>query len=61
MSFRRFTGALRLSMPATVAAALVSAALAAYGGALIVVTHDRRLAEALSIDQVLDVRTLHCP
>jgi len=33
-------------------------ALTAYGGALILVTHDRRLAEALSIDRVLDVRTL---
>ena len=34
-------------------------ALGAYGGALIVVTHDRRLAEALAIEQVVDVTTLH--
>jgi ATPase subunit of ABC transporter with duplicated ATPase domains len=34
-------------------------ALGAYGGALILVTHDRRLAEALAIEQVVDVTTLH--
>ncbi|HEY1644265.1 MAG TPA: ABC-F family ATP-binding cassette domain-containing protein [Streptosporangiaceae bacterium] len=34
-------------------------ALQAYDGALILVTHDRRLADALAIEQNLDIRTLH--
>jgi ATPase subunit of ABC transporter with duplicated ATPase domains len=34
-------------------------ALQAYPGALIVVTHDRRLADALAIEQTLDITTLH--
>jgi ATPase subunit of ABC transporter with duplicated ATPase domains len=34
-------------------------ALQAYDGALILVTHDRHLAQALAIEQVLDVTTLH--
>ena len=36
-------------------------ALQAYGGALILVTHDRRLAQALAIEQVVDVTTLGRP
>ena len=34
-------------------------ALDAYSCTLILVTHDRRLAEALAIEQVVDVTTLH--
>ena len=34
-------------------------ALQTYAGALIMVTHDRRLADALAIEQVIDVTTLH--
>ncbi len=33
-------------------------ALADYPGTLIIVTHDRRLAEAVRVDRVIDVRTL---
>jgi ATPase subunit of ABC transporter with duplicated ATPase domains len=36
----------------------VEAALADYPGTLIMVTHDRRLAEAVRVDRVLDVRSL---
>jgi ATPase subunit of ABC transporter with duplicated ATPase domains len=36
----------------------LEAALADYPGTLIMVTHDRRLAEAVRVDRVLDVRTL---
>ena len=36
-------------------------ALQAYGGALILVTHDRRLAQALAIERVVDVTTLGRP
>jgi len=34
-------------------------ALEAYAGALILVTHDRRLAATLAIEQEIDIRTLH--
>jgi hypothetical protein len=34
------------------------ARLAAYSGTLVLVTHDRRLAEAVAVDRVLDVRDL---
>jgi ATPase subunit of ABC transporter with duplicated ATPase domains len=34
-------------------------ALAAYSHALILVTHDRRLAEAVSVDETIDIRSLH--
>jgi ATPase subunit of ABC transporter with duplicated ATPase domains len=37
----------------------LEAALADYPGTLLMVTHDRRLAEAVRVDRVLDVRTLH--
>jgi ATPase subunit of ABC transporter with duplicated ATPase domains len=37
----------------------LEAALADYPGTLIIVTHDRRLAEAVQVDRVLDVRTLY--
>jgi ATPase subunit of ABC transporter with duplicated ATPase domains len=37
----------------------LEAALADYPGTLIMVTHDRRLAEAVRVDRVLDVRTLY--
>jgi ATPase subunit of ABC transporter with duplicated ATPase domains len=34
-------------------------ALAAYSHALILVTHDRRLAEAVSVTDTIDIRSLH--
>jgi ATPase subunit of ABC transporter with duplicated ATPase domains len=34
-------------------------ALTAYSHALILVTHDRRLAEAVSVDETIDIRSLH--
>jgi ATPase subunit of ABC transporter with duplicated ATPase domains len=34
-------------------------ALTAYSCALILVTHDRRLASAISVTDTIDVRTLH--
>jgi ATPase subunit of ABC transporter with duplicated ATPase domains len=37
----------------------IEAALADYPGSLIMVTHDRRLAEAVRVDRVLDVRSLY--
>jgi len=36
----------------------LESALADYPGTLIIVTHDRRLADAVRVDRVLDVRTL---
>jgi ATPase subunit of ABC transporter with duplicated ATPase domains len=37
----------------------LEAALADFPGTLVLVTHDRRLAEAIRVDRVLDVRRLH--
>jgi ATPase subunit of ABC transporter with duplicated ATPase domains len=34
-------------------------ALATYSRALILVTHDRRLAEAVSVTDTIDIRSLH--
>jgi hypothetical protein len=36
----------------------LEAALDGYGGTLLLVTHDRRLAEAVRVDRTVDVRTL---
>ncbi|GIJ59939.1 ABC-F family ATP-binding cassette domain-containing protein [Virgisporangium aurantiacum] len=37
----------------------LESALADYPGTLIIVTHDRRLAEAVKVDRVVDIRTLY--